>query len=231
MFPPLKTSTAKSNLSRNQTKPKSLNILSLEGVKEGCNAFAKEMGASNYKTSLVKIKKLSLMLTILTFSICQAQDKVYVNEQKVPISKLKAIKSYYGITIGNGKYWYDSRCGAWGFENGPTQGFIPARLKLGGYLKSTASNGKTNVFVNGRELPLADVRALQRIINVVPGRFWLDDKGNGGYMGMVSTFNLVHLARRKGRSSFYRNSYTGIGAGSSGGTSYVMGKDWSVIID
>lgn len=179
----------------------------------------------------MEIKKLVLVTTILALSISRAQHKVYVNGQKVPFSELKAIKNNYGITIGDGNYWYDSRCGAWGFKNDPTQGFIPARLNVGGYLKSTASNGRTNVFVNGRELPLADVRTLQRIINVVPGRFWLDDKGNGGYEGMASTFNLVYLARQKGGSSFYRNSYTGIGAGNSGGTSYVMGKDWSVILD
>jgi hypothetical protein len=37
--------------------------------------------------------------------------------------------------------------------------------------------------------------------------------------------------QRGGGSTFYRSNNTGIGAGSSGGTSYVMGKDWSVTID
>jgi len=174
---------------------------------------------------------LSMTLSIFIFSSCLAQQKVYVNGEKVLSKTILKIQSSYGITIQNGSYWYDDRCAACGFTNGPTKGFIPARLGVGGNLKSTASNGRTNVFVNGRELPISDVKALQRIINAIPGRFWLDEKGNDSYEGMLSTFNLVYLARQKGGSSFYRNSYTGIGAGSSGGTSYVMGKDWSVIID
>jgi len=43
--------------------------------------------------------------------------------------------------------------------------------------------------------------------------------------------NLWQLARRSQQNTFYRNSYTGIGRGSSGGTSYVIGKDFSVIVD
>lgn len=221
----------KSFCSKRKQHEKALKLFSQKELKKAVIHLQKKWVIQQKNKQLMEIIKLSLLLILLTFPNCHAQDKVYVNGQKVPISELKAIKINYGITIGDGNYWYDSRCGAWGFKNGPTQGFIPARLKVGGYLKSTASNGKTNVFVNGRELPLVDVRALQRIINVVPGRFWLDDKGNGGYEGMAPTFNLVYLTRQKGGNSFYRNSYTGIGAGSSGDTSYVMGKDWSVIID
>ncbi len=170
-----------------------------------------------------------LIIFILTVGAMEAQNKVYVNDKKVPVHQLQEIKKTYGITIGDGQYWYDANCGAWGYQNGPTMGFIPANLRVGGYLKSTASRGRTGVFVNGRQLPIADVKALQHIIKVVPGRFWLDSKGNGGYEGQYATFNLVNLSRKKGGSGFYRNSYTGIGAGSSGGTSYVMGKGWSVI--
>ncbi|MEO1485643.1 MAG: hypothetical protein AAFU57_07850 [Bacteroidota bacterium] len=169
---------------------------------------------------------------LLLFSIVlTAQNQVYVNDQKVSLKTLQTLQNSYGIKIQNGDYWYDARCGAWGLDKGPTLGFIPAGLRVGGRLKANASNGRSNVFVNGRELPSADVRALQRIIKVVPGRFWLDAKGNGGYEGYPSTFNLVYLSRRKGGSSFYRNSYTGIGAGSSGGTSYVIGDGFSVITD
>ena len=48
-------------------------------------------------------------------------------------------------------------------------------------------------------------------------------------IGPIMHIFLMYLSRKKGGSSFYRNSYTGIGGGSSGGTSYVIGKDWSVI--
>ncbi|MEM8846875.1 MAG: hypothetical protein AAGD17_07205 [Bacteroidota bacterium] len=177
---------------------------------------------------MIKMTILFVLIT-LTMSSLKAQNKVYVNNKKAPISQLQKIKSKYGISIGDGQYWYDSKCGAWGYKNGPTMGFIPAYLELGGPLQSNASNGRTGVFVNGRELPRDDVKALQRIINVVPGRFWLDEEGNGGYEGQYATFNLIYLSRKKGGNGFYRNSYTGTGSGSSGGTSYVIGKDWSVI--
>ena len=79
---------------------------------------------------------------------------------------------------------------------------------------------------------MSEVLLLQQITTVFPGRFWLDDSGNVGFEGMPASYNLFALVSQNGAgSSFYRNSYTGIGAGSSGGTSYVMGKDWSVIVD
>lgn len=171
------------------------------------------------------------LLFILTSSYGMTQSNVIINGMELSVKTLKGIENNYGIHIKAGNYWYDQHCGAWGIKNGPTQGFIIAGLNVGGRLNNNASNGNTEVFVNNRELPYEDVRALQRIINVVPGRFWLDAQGNGGYEGQRATFNLVRLAKRQGNNSFYRNSYTGIGAGSSGGTSYVMGKDWSVIID
>lgn len=67
---------------------------------------------------------------------------------------------------------------------------------------------------------------------VYQGRFWLDAYGNVGYEGGPAILNLAQVARQRGGgSTFYRSNNTGISAGSSGGTSYVMGKDWSVIID
>lgn len=174
--------------------------------------------------------KVYVVFMAMTVSISMAaQNKVYVNNKQVSANTIHQLKKTYGIAIANGSYWYDNICGAWGYSGGKTMGFIPARLPIGGRLQSNASNGRSGVFVNGRQLPFADVSALKRIINVVPGRFWLDHKGNGGYEGMPSTFNLIYLSRKSGSSSFYRNSYTGIGSGSSGGTSYVIGKGWSVI--
>jgi hypothetical protein len=46
---------------------------------------------------------------------------------------------------------------------------------------------------------------------------------------MLATFNLRYLARKKRGSSLYRNSYTGLGTGSGGGTFYMIGDGVSVI--
>ncbi|AWX44944.1 Extra-large guanine nucleotide-binding protein [Flagellimonas maritima] len=180
---------------------------------------------------MIAIKKYLFLSFVCLVTIVRAQTSVTVNGARLSKSDLEKVSDRYNINIKNGTYWYDDRSGAWGFQNGPTQGFIPAGLQVGSSLKSNASNGNTGVFVNGRQLHYQDVRNLQQIIKVVPGRFWLDNFGNGGKEGKAASFNLIYLAKRQGNNSFYRNNYTGIGAGSSGGTSYVMGKDWSVIID
>ncbi|MEL6809975.1 MAG: hypothetical protein AAFP76_01420 [Bacteroidota bacterium] len=178
----------------------------------------------------------SILFTTFIFAMVfshelKAQNTVYVNDVRVPQQTLHQLAAHYNIQIQDGRYWYDQYTGAWGVQGGPTLGFALPFMNLGGPLKANASNGNTRVFVNGRELHYRDVQALQRIITVIPGRYWLDSKGNGGYEGAPASFNLLYLARQSGGSTFFRNSYTGIGGGSSGGTSYVIGKDFSVIVD
>ncbi|MGH9901566.1 MAG: hypothetical protein ACRD68_07105, partial [Pyrinomonadaceae bacterium] len=112
------------------------------------------------------------------------------NESLVDDSSLNALERYYRVRIPDGDYWYDRRCGAWGEEGGPTLGFILPGLNLGGRLKANASRGRTGVFVNGRELHRLDVLALQQIMTVYRGRFWVDAHGNGGYEGGPALFNL-----------------------------------------
>lgn len=159
---------------------------------------------------------------------------VIINNQRLDADTIQALERMYRVRVQEGAYWYDTRCGAWGFAGGPTVGFLMPGLNLGGPLAPDASNGTTNVFVNGRELHLQDVLALQQIVGVVhPGRYWLDAYGNVGFEGGPVLANLVALAQRSGvgrGNTFYRSNNTDIGAGSSGGTSYVMGKDWSVTI-
>jgi hypothetical protein len=172
---------------------------------------------------------LSILLFLMASIQINAQNKVFINNKQIPHKTLNYLANYYQIKIQDGHYWYDNLSGAWGISAGPTMGFVLPFMKLGGHLKSNASNGNTNVFVNGRELHYQDVIALQKIINVIPGRYWLDAKGNGGYIGMLATFNLRYLARKKRGSSLYRNSYTGLGTGSGGGTFYMIGDGVSVI--
>jgi len=179
----------------------------------------------------------NLFLPLLLFfgvSATHAQTRnVVVNHQRLDTGTIHALEQRYGVQVLDGRYWYDPMCGAWGFEGGPGVGLILPGLKLGGPLHANASNGNTGVFVNGRELHAQDVAALQQLVGVVyQGRFWLDAYGNVGYEGGPALLNLAQVARQRGGgNTFYRSSNTDIGAGSSGGTSYVMGKDWSVTID
>jgi len=166
----------------------------------------------------------------------EASDRtVVINGTRLSNEQVNSLEQAYRIKIQEGAYWYDKTCGAWGLQGGPTAGFILPNLDLGGPLRADASNGTTGVFVNGRQLHTYDVLALQQLLGPVAlGRYWLDAPGNVGIEGGPMLFNIVRIAntapRRGGGGSTYRSNITGIGGGSSGGTSYVMGKDWAVMV-
>lgn len=191
-----------------------------------------------YQTlTAMPLLKMFLAVTLLVLfgtTMAQAQTRnVVINHQQIDAGTIQALEQMYGVQVLDGRYWYDAMCGAWGFEGGPGVGLILPGLRLGGSLHANASNGNTGTFVNGRELHAQDVAALQQLVGVVyKGRFWMDAYGNVGYEGGPALLNLAQVARQRGGgNTFYRSNNTGIGAGSSGGTSYVMGKDWSVIVD
>jgi hypothetical protein len=160
---------------------------------------------------------------------------VVINGEKLSDATVGRLQQQLQVRIFDGAYWYDPACGAWGIERGPTLGFILAGLKIGGPLRADASAGTSWVYINGRQLPWQDVTALQRLGPVLPGKYWLDAAGNVGYEGSpIPIVNLVQLsaaaARRGGGSYHSRSDITGIGSGGDGRTSYVMGKDFSVIV-
>jgi len=160
---------------------------------------------------------------------------VVVNGTALTEAQVARLEQVVHVRVLSGAYWYDRTSGAWGLQGGPTLGFLPAGLAIGGPLRADASGGGTSVFVNGRELHPFDVAALQRITIVLPGRYWVDAMGHCGYEGNPAPFmNLAQLAAaasaRSGGAYHARSDMTGIGSGGDGRTSYVMGKDWSVII-
>ncbi|PKN55144.1 MAG: hypothetical protein CVU56_22900 [Deltaproteobacteria bacterium HGW-Deltaproteobacteria-14] len=133
-----------------------------------------------------------------------------------------------GIVVRPGSYWYDARCGAWGYLGRGAAGVLPAGLPVRGRMWRGISGGRSGVVVNGRELTSGEVRELARLGSVRRGRYWLDARGDFGRERGPRLGNLV-AAARAGRSSVYhRGAYTGVGAGASGGTGYVMGDGWSV---
>ncbi len=139
------------------------------------------------------------------------------------------IDTMYGTPVADGDYWYDAASGAAGAWGGPTLGFLPAGLALGGPLPPNASGGGTGaltgVFVNGRELHPVDVQVLMAIYGqVIPGRWWVDGQGNAGQEGGPALLNLVALARQRGAAgkghgaeSYYRSDGHGNNAFVGGG--------------
>ena len=179
---------------------------------------------------------LAVFILLLCFtSQTTAQTGVYVNGTEMPTAYKQTMEQYYQMKIQQGRYWYDATCGLWGLEGGPALGIILANLPLGGRLNSNASNGRTGIFINGRQINYTEQSQWQQLVGqITPGRYWLDAYGNVGYEGGYALANLIQLAQqaqaysgRSNGSSFYRNFYTGNGSGSSSEGFYIMGKDWS----
>jgi hypothetical protein len=124
-----------------------------------------------------------------------AQRAVSLNGTRLGAETLNQLDQISRTRVPDGAYWYDSRCGAWGMEGGPCLGVIQPGLQMGGPLRSDASRGNTGVFINGRELHMMDVLALQQMVAVLPGRYWLDAYGNCGYEGGPALGNLYQLAQ------------------------------------
>jgi hypothetical protein len=150
---------------------------------------------------------------------------VLINGQRLGGGDLARIEAAYRIHIDDADYWYDRVLGAWGVKGGPTLGFIAPGLDLGGPLQADASDGETQVFVNGRELHLYDALALQRITGpIMPGRYFITAQGLAGFEGGAPLWNLAQLAAQsQGNSSnTWQSRILGASGFSDGTTSAVF---------
>ncbi len=151
------------------------------------------------------------------------------------LATLDRLEQHWGARVPDGAYWYDNLSGAAGPWGGPTGGFLPPGLGLGGELPANASGGGdgnyTGVFINGRELHYQDVVALEQAIGeVYQGRWFVDSYGNFGQDGGPVLGNLFELAKQQGASadveSYYRSDANG-SAFVGGGCVSVSTKDSS----
>jgi hypothetical protein len=138
------------------------------------------------------------LVAALPAPVAAQQRSVLINRVRLAEQDLTAIEERWATRIPDGNYWYDKFSGAWGMEGGPTAGWIPAGLELGGPLRADASRGNTGVFINGRELHALDVAGLMQITPVYQGRWWVDALGNFGAEGGPALGNLRLLAAQRG---------------------------------
>ncbi len=157
---------------------------------------------------LLRLVRWCIVLAVLGLQTpAHAQGTVVVNGVGLDKQTLAALQRAYGA-VPPGRYWYDPMSGLWGVERGPTSGQIAPGLRLGGPLRADASGRGTGVFVNGRELHPAEVVRLRALVGVVlPGRYWMNAAGIGGFVGAPPHFNLAALAAQ-------RSSGSGVGTGS-----------------
>jgi hypothetical protein len=108
-------------------------------------------------------------------------------------------------------------------------------LELGGPLRPSASGGNTGVFINGREIHPTELAYLQRVFGyVIPGRYWLDAQGIGGFEGGPAAFNLFAAAAAAGAAGGYggyarRTPFGGIGGDAPNTIWWYRGR-WELLV-
>ena len=147
--------------------------------------------------------------TKTTTSQKQTVGLIYINGHQLTIDEIDALKQQYGVEPLSGNYWYDQVCGLYGVVGYAAFGFMYPGHNFGG-LDRNASNGNTNVVVNGRELNQEEYNVWSYILGywIQAGTYWMDAKGNAGYEGSSAILVNFYTAAQN-------NCYTG--AESAGG--------------
>jgi hypothetical protein len=96
-----------------------------------------------------------------------------------------------GQTLPAGCYWYDTVSGMIGREGEGPAADLLAGLELGGPLRADASNGRSGIFLNGREITATEVENFTRLgATLMAGRYWMNPDGRGGREDKPASFQL-----------------------------------------
>jgi hypothetical protein len=164
--------------------------------------------------------------------VAQEEKAILVNGVRLDKDTIQRLEGAYRTRLVNGHFWYDSVSGLWGVWGGPAFGQIVPGLSLGGQLKFEASGAQTNIVINGRAIhPLEYQTIIATYGYAVPGRYWLDARGNVGVEGGPFLFNIYATGMGQSGRSWYHagpGGYMGsdgkcIGYTAPGGASFLSG--------
>ncbi|HTQ73611.1 MAG TPA: hypothetical protein VMI74_04945 [Burkholderiales bacterium] len=121
-----------------------------------------------------------------------AETQIVVNAVPLTAETVRKLQRIYPVPIRPGRYWYDGISGAWGFEGDGIAGQMLPGLALGGRLRADASRGTSGIFINGRQITMSERAYLERTCRTrtVPGRYWVNARGVGGFEGGPAWFDL-----------------------------------------
>jgi membrane-associated protease RseP (regulator of RpoE activity) len=153
---------------------------------------------------------------------------VFINEREITPTQVQELRATYGYVAPPGRYWYDPASGLYGVIGREAAGFMQPGHDFG-TLPANASNGTTGVFINGRQINMAEAMYCQRLFGAVyQGRWWLDGRtGNLGAEGSPVPIANVYMALQQSQRSSQGGGYswhsntTGASGGSDGKCSYV----------
>ena len=179
----------------------------------------------------------SLLISLLFLSpLASANSTLVMNGVALDERQIQDLEQAHGIKTQPANVWCDPISGLWGLQGQHALGVMYPQYCLGN-LAENASGGNTHFFLNNRRLTVLEVMYwanLLRIPNPVPGQYWLSAQGVFSGVNPLTAqpfaFNILQgvAQAQRGGGQFRRNFYTGIGSGSAGGCSYVMGSDFSV---
>jgi membrane-associated protease RseP (regulator of RpoE activity) len=136
-----------------------------------------------------------------------------INGRPLGPEALSVLERAYGAAPSSGRVWYDSFSGLYGLWGREAAGFIRPGHDFGP-LPAQASAGNTGIFLNGRQLNLAEAAFFHRLFGAVyPGQWWLDGRtGNVGLKGSPLPAANIFAALQQAQS--------GGGGGGGGSGSY-----------